>query len=85
MKDKGNRYCGLNKTKFADNLKEPPIEINKDNSASNPDNFDEGDYEDINDNIPELESDLELQRSPVQSIHKNISLDSDSYYTKVIK
>lgn len=82
MKNKDNRYCNRDKTKFPDNLREPPIEINKDNSASNPENFDEGDYEDINDNIPELESNLELQKSPEEGMHKNIPLHSDSYNSK---
>lgn len=37
--------------------KNPEEDTDKDNLIPNPDDFDEGDYEDINDNIPDLESD----------------------------
>ena len=37
----------------------PTIVFDRDHSIANPDNFDEGDYEDINDNIPVLKNKLE--------------------------
>lgn len=40
----------------------PGIALNHDHSISNPDNFDEGDYEDINDNIPVLKNNSEKNK-----------------------